>query len=400
MIQAGSREFWRATLALSIGAFLVFANLYFTQPLLPIFTKEFNVSPVTASLSLSVTTFSLGLSLLFFGPLSDALGRKKVMFMTMIGVTVITFLMASAPSFHTLLMYRFIEGFFLAGVPSIAIAYIGEEFSRRSLVVAIGVYISGTSIGGMGGRLICGFATEFFGWRNSFLVMGLISILCLFLFFVLLPKSRNFQSSPFTPGKIMRDFSKHIRNPVLLYAYLVGGLGLFLFVGEYNFVTFHLSGAPFYLPTAFVGMLFLTYLAGTLSSSLAGKWAQRIPLSLCMGIGLSVMALGIVITLIPNLWAILLGLLVNSFGFFMAHSTASAWVSRHASFAKASASSLYLLFYYIGGSLGSFYLGSFYYWKGWPALVGGALFILVGTGWIVRRLYGLEKAEKSHSLLH
>lgn len=77
MIQTGTRAFWRATLALSIGAFLVFANLYFIQPLLPIFTNEFHIPPVTASLSMSVTTFSLGVSLLFFGPLSDALGRKK-----------------------------------------------------------------------------------------------------------------------------------------------------------------------------------------------------------------------------------------------------------------------------------------------------------------------------------
>ena len=398
MIQAGTREFWRATLALSIGAFLVFANLYFTQPLLPIFTKEFTISPVTASLSLSVTTFSLGLSLLFFGPLSDALGRKKIMLVTMVCVAAMTFLLASTPSFTAFLIYRFIEGFFIAGVPSIAIAYIGEEFSRRSLVTAIGVYISGTSIGGMGGRLICGFATDFFGWRNAFLVMGVISILCLVLFLFLLPKSRNFQASSFKPGKIIRDFSKHIRNPVLLYAYFIGGIGLFLFVGEYNFVTFHLSGAPFYLPTAFVGMLFLTYLAGTLSSSLAGRWALRIPLSLCMGMGLAGMALGMIITLIPNLWMILLGLLVNSFGFFMAHSTASAWVSRHAAFAKASASSLYLLFYYIGGSLGSFYLGFFYHWEGWPALVGGALLVLLGTGLIIRRLYRLEKKENQKSV--
>ncbi|HBI03815.1 MAG TPA: MFS transporter, partial [Paenibacillaceae bacterium] len=132
--------------------------------------------------------------------------------------------------------------------------------------------------------------------------------------------------------------------------------------------------------------------------SLAGRWALRIPLSLCMGLGLAGMALGMIITLIPNLWMILLGLLVNSFGFFMAHSTASAWVSRHAAFAKASASSLYLLFYYIGGSLGSFYLGVFYHWKGWPALVGGALLVLLGTGWLVRRLYRLEKKENQKSV--
>lgn len=393
MIQAGTREFWRATLALSIGAFLVFANLYFTQPLLPVFTREFHIAPVTASLSLSVTTFSLGLSLLFFGPLSDALGRKKIMAITMVCVATMAFLLSSTTSFSAFLLYRFIAGFFLAGIPSIAIAYIGEEFSRKSLVSAIGIYISGTSIGGMGGRLICGFATDLFGWRNAFLAMGAISILCLLLFIYLLPASRNFQASVFKPGKIIGDFSKHIRNPLLLSPYLIGGLCMFLFVGEYNFITFHLSGAPFYLPTAFVGMLFLTYLAGTLSSSLSGKWAQRIPLSLSMGIGIAVMALGITFTLIGNLWMILFGLLVNSFGFFMAHSTASAWVSRHAAFAKASASSLYLLFYYIGGSLGSFYLGFFYHWKGWPALVAGALLVLSGIGWIVLRLYGLEKRE-------
>lgn len=308
----------------------------------------------------------------------------------MVGVTATTFLMATTPSFNAILIYRFIEGFFLAGVPSIAIAYIGEEFSRRALVVAIGIYISGTSIGGMGGRLISGFATDFFNWRIAFLIMGAISILCLLLFFVLLPNSRNFQSSPFKPGRIIRDFAKHIRNPVLLYAYFIGGIGLFLFVGEYNFVTFHLSGPPFNLPTSFVAMLFLTYLSGTLSSSLSGKWAQKMPLSLTMGIGIMIMAAGISITLIPGIVWIIIGLLVNSFGFFMVHSSASAWVSRHAAFAKASASSLYLLFYYLGGSLGSFYLGYFYYWKGWPALVGGALLVLLGTGWIIYLLYKQE----------
>lgn len=394
MIEAGTRQFWRATLALSMGAFLAFANLYFAQPLLPIFTKEFHLAPVTSSLAVSVTTFSLGLSLLFFGPLSDAFGRKKIMLITMVGVAVMALFIANTHSFTQLLVYRFIEGFFLAGVPSLAIAYIGEEFSRRSLVLAIGIYISGTSIGGMGGRLICGFATELLGWREAFLVMGGVSLLCILLFTLLLPGSRNFKPVPFKPGKIIVDFGKHIRNPVLLFAYFIGGFTFFLFVGEYNFMTFKLTEAPYNLPPSLVGMLFLTYLSGTVSSSLSGRLSKKMPLSLCMALGIAIMAIGIALTMIPNLWMILTGLLVDSFGFFLAHSTASAWVSGRATFSKASASSLYLLFYYTGASLGSFYLGFFYHWKGWNALVGGALLVLLLTGWFARRLYKIEKQQK------
>ena len=57
------------------------------------------------------------------------------------------------------------------------------------------------------------------------------------------------------------------------------------------------------------------------------------------------------ITLIPSLWAILLGLTIFTFSFFAAHSTASSWVSVQAVQYRAVASSLYLFCYYIGSSL-------------------------------------------------
>ncbi|MDR2062033.1 MAG: MFS transporter, partial [Acinetobacter sp.] len=57
------------------------------------------------------------------------------------------------------------------------------------------------------------------------------------------------------------------------------------------------------------------------------------------------------ITLIPSLWTILLGLIIFTFSFFAAHSTASSWVSVQAVQYRAVASSLYLLCYYIGSSL-------------------------------------------------
>ena len=74
MIDIRSAAFWRATLALCLGSFTIFSNVYVTQPLLPTLAEHFHVSPLMAGWSFTVTTLMLGLSLLVYGPLSDAVG--------------------------------------------------------------------------------------------------------------------------------------------------------------------------------------------------------------------------------------------------------------------------------------------------------------------------------------
>ncbi|MED0675113.1 MFS transporter [Aneurinibacillus thermoaerophilus] len=394
MIKAGTKPFWRASAALSIASFLVFANIYFPQPLLPLFTKEFHISPLMSSLSVSLTIFALAISLLFYGPLSDAIGRKNIMFVTMLCVTIITLLTAFMPNFKTLLWLRILQGFFLAGLPAIAVAYIGEEFDQKALAVAIGIYISGNTVGGLSGRLISGFITDWAGWQWAFIVMSIISLICLLAFGWLLPRSQHFQPKPLAWKNALHDLGHHLKNRMLRYAYLIGGLHFLIFMGEYTYITYLLSGAPYYLPASVLGMLFLTYLAGTVSSTLSGKAARIIPQSLCIGIGITCMALGIALTLLHSLWMIACGLLLNSFGFFFAHSASSSWVSRHATFAKASAASLYLLAYYFGGSLGGFYLGFFYRWLGWSGVVLGAILVLLLTGWYMWQMYRIEHRKQ------
>ena len=86
MIEANSSAYWRATLALCIGSFMIFANVYVTQPLLPTLAREFGVTALEASWTFTVTTLTLGLSLIVYGALSDALGRRGIMILTLAGV--------------------------------------------------------------------------------------------------------------------------------------------------------------------------------------------------------------------------------------------------------------------------------------------------------------------------
>ena len=379
MIESSNPLFWRATLALCLGSFMIFSNVYVTQPLLPMLAEAFNVSPLAAGWTFTVTTLTLGLSLLLWGPLSDALGRRWIMLLTMSGATLLTLLLSLTEDYTTMPLLRAGQGVLLAGLPAIAIAWMGDEFSRPAMLLAVGLYIGGNSIGGISGRLIGGFVGDWLGWSEAFLVMTLLSVVCLLVFALLLPPSRHFEPRPLRPRQMVADLTGHLRNPLLLLAYLIGGFNFFIFVNQYSYITFVLADEPYNLPASFLGMLFLTYLSGTFGSSISGKAGQRWSQPVCMASGIVILMLGSLLTLLGSLWMIVLGLLVNSFGFFFAHSSASSWVSQNARYARASASSLYLLFYYTGASTGGFYLHLFWEWLGWTGVVLGSWLELLLT---------------------
>lgn len=379
MIDTGSWAFWRGTLALVIGSFMVFANVYVTQPLLPMIAHEFSISELQAASSFTITTLTLGLSLLFYGPLSDALGRKNIMIMALLGVTLTTFSLGFVTQYSELLLLRALQGFFLAGLPAIAVAYLGDEYRPQAMAVAVGLYISGNTIGGIGGRLIGGFVGEWQGPSAAFFVMSVVSMVCFFLFWVLLPNSENFHAKRFRPATLFTNVKLHISNPILLMCYLIGGFNFFIFINQYSYITFVLEAEPYSLSASYVSLLFLTYLTGTIGSAFSGKLAVYYSQPKIMALGTLILMLGSAITLYGSLTSIIIGLLINCFGFFLCHSTASSFVSKNAHQAKASASSLYLVFYYLGASVGGFYLDPFWQAGGWIGVVLGSWLILSGV---------------------
>ncbi|GGK64324.1 MFS transporter [Amphritea balenae] len=379
MIEVGTKQFWRATAALCVGSFMIFANVYVTQPVLPMLQHEFGLTTLEVSWSFTLTTLTLGLSLLFYGPLSDVVGRRGLMLGSMLGVCLCTFMLSRVESFSALLFLRAVQGVFLAGLPAIAIAYMGDEYSRRGMLLAVGFYISGNTLGGISGRLIGGFVGEWLGWSDLFLVMGALSTLCLMVFWWLLPSSQRFESQPLHLLTMLRYLAGHLRNYRLMLVYLIGGLNFFIFINQYSYITFVLSAEPFNLTPAWLGLLFLTYLTGTVGSAISGKVAQRFGQLTCITAGILILIVGSLLTLNDRLSVIILGFFINSFGFFFAHSSASSWVSHQATSARASASSLYLMFYYLGASAGGFYLDPFWHWQGWQGVVLGSLIVLVFT---------------------
>lgn len=375
MITTGTRDFWYATLALALGSLMIFANVHMTQPLLPQLAQTFQLTPLQASWSLTVTISMLGLSLLVYSPLSDAWGRKNLMSLSLLGAVLTTLAMTQVETYSSLLILRGLQGLFLGGLPAIAIAYMGDEFERKAVLVAVGLYISANSLGGVTGRLVSGFVGEHYHWPTVFLVLGLGSLILVLLFIWLLPASKHFQAKPFHPRSVVLDIKSHLGNPLLVTAYLIGGLNMLVFLTQYSYITFVLVDAPYHLSSHALGLLFLTYLTGSLASAWSGRASVWLGQPICMVVGIVLLIIGTLFTLASSLPMIVSGFLINSFGFFLTHSILSSWVSQHALKARASASSLYLVFYYMGASLGSFYLEPFWQWAGWSGVVSASLLV-------------------------
>lgn len=369
----GSRGSLQIRWVLSFAAVVVFANLHAMQPLLPELKRQFLLSELQTSWAYAIGTLSLGLSLLVYGALADALGRKPVLAVSFVGMLLSTACLTQAESFGSLLMLRALQGFCLGGLPAVAIAYMGEELSPTAMASAVGGYISASSLGGISGRVLAGWCADTGHWAWVFYPLTLLSLLLLLAFWRCLPAVQHFAPQPLSWARAARDNIGHLQHKALLLIFLVGGVNFAIYLNQYTYIAFVLAEPPYQLSPFWIGLLFLTYLTGTLGSAWSGRIAGRFGALRAMQGGVYCMMLGTLCTLLGSLVWIVGGFFISAFGFFVTHSLATSQVNRQALHAKASASALYLVFYYVGASSGGLWLQPFYQWLGWQGVVLASL---------------------------
>ncbi|MFF0493560.1 MFS transporter [Nocardia sp. NPDC004068] len=362
----------RITLALFAAGLTTFATMYSAQALLPSLSAAFGATPAHAALAVSLTTGTLALAIVPVSVLSSRFGRTRVMIVSAVTAAALGLLLPVSPNLDVLLAGRALQGLALAGVPAVAMAYLAEEIGAGGLGAAMGVYVSGTTVGGLAGRLIPAFVLEGGSWRWGAAVLGVAAALCTVWFVRELPASRGFVAQPLRVPTLIRDLLGHLRNPTLAALFALAFVLMGGFVSVYNFLGYRLTREPFGLSTAAAGSVFVLYLGGTASSTVAGRLSDRIGRGRVLAAALVTMAAGLALTLPDRLPVLLVGVLLCTVGFFAAHSTASAWVGVAARHDRAGASSLYLFFYYLGSSVAGGAAGIWYARHGWAGLTAYA----------------------------
>ena len=374
-------------LALFASGLATFSPLYSVPGLLPAMSRNLTISEAQAAVSVSAATLGLALAVIPWAIASDRMGRRQVIGIALVSSVVLGLAGAVSPSVELLLAARFLEGVALAGVPGTTLAYLAEELSARAVAIASGIYISGTTVGGLVGRLLAAWVAQPLGWRWGVAAVSLLAAAAMIVFFIKAPRAQGFTPVPDVHLRpVLRRFRASLqgRRPIL---YLQGFLLMGGFVAAYNYLAFRLEAPPFMIPPALAALVFLAYLAGTWSSMASGGIVNRVGRRTSLLLGIGVMMAGLLLTLSAVLWVIILGMLIFTAGFFAAHAVASGWVPVLAPETRAQAASLYNLGYYIGSSLFGWLLGIPFMHFGWSALVGcvvGLQLVAATAAWFLR----------------
>ena len=391
--RAGTTAYRRTVVAMVAVAVATFAQLWSVQPVLPAIAAGFGSSASQAALTVSVATGGLAGFTLVWSGAADRFGRARVIAVSLALTTLLGCVTPLAGELWILLALRVLQGAALGGVPAAAVAYLSEEVHPADAPRATGLYIAGNPLGGMGGRLLAGFAADLGGWQWGVAAGTLLGLVCLLVFVLVLPRPRRASAGAPTaaatgehgagrgqaPAATVPGMGRRLaaalttRGLPALYAQALLLMGAFMTV--YNLLGFRLMGEPFGLSQSAASLLFLSYTAGMVGSALAGNASVRWGGYPVLALSTVLMAVGLGGLLSTALVGLMAALLVLTFAFFCAHATASAWVGTRAVTGRAQAMALYTLAYYLGASL-----------LGW---CGGLVYDVVGWGGAVAFAAGL-----------
>jgi len=138
-IEVGSSEHRRTSISVLLGSIVTFAVLYSPQPLISLFSKQYHISPATAGASVSLATIGLAIGLVIVSAVSDRVDRKLLMSLSLLTTSLLAILSAFTEQFSLFLVIRFLEGISIAGFPSIAMAFLNEEFHPSAMGRVIGI---------------------------------------------------------------------------------------------------------------------------------------------------------------------------------------------------------------------------------------------------------------------
>ena len=169
---------------------------------------------------------------------------------------------------------------------------------------------------------------------------------------------------------------RHLRDRRLLGGFALAFCLFFAFIAVFTYLPYRLAAPPFRLSTDAIASAYLVYVVGIAASPLAGRLAARVAPERIMLAGLAISAAGVAVTLSGSLAVLVTGLLVLVVGMFTAQALGPSYVNETATEAKGGASALYLAFYYLGGTLGSWLPGLAWQRWGWAGVAGSSLLAL------------------------
>lgn len=332
---------------LSLAAFLSTLDRFAVPPLLVGIAASFGV-PLSEAAPVASGYFLLyGCSQLFWGMLSDRLGRVVLMRLAFVGAAACGVLSALAPTLWLLVLARTLTGGFFGAVIPTTLVYVGDTVPLAARPKAFADLSGANAVAIVAATLGAGLAASLVSWRAGFLLPAVGAAL---LAAVLrgLPEPASAERA-----RPLAGLGLVVRRPwALLVVFLAFTEGAIVF-GAYTFLAAALQATGF--GPAVAGLAVAAFGVAMLALSRVVKAAEAaVPPAGWITIGAGFLAAGYAIAAASQSPAgVLSAAALVGGGFACMHPMLQTWATDVAPEARATAISLFATALFVGSALGT-----------------------------------------------
>ncbi|MFV0481910.1 MAG: MFS transporter [Campylobacteraceae bacterium] len=358
---------------LYICTMLVISTLYAIQPIQPLFQKEFSLTNFQAVIFTTVIMFPLGIAPIVYGYILERVSLRIMLFFSLFFLGILEIVFALSTNYAAMLFIRGAQGLLVPAALTSLVSYISMSSTADRIQQNIGNYVAVTILGGFITRLLSGYGSEYFGWQAFFVFLGILLII---FAFIILKKIQDIKIDFSKPN--ISDILKVLKEKRNLTIYLTMFCVYFIFQAVSNFLPFELKSISSDMGEGKIGFVYVGYVVGVIISVNATKIVRYfVNENNAMIVGVLIYIAGIGLLNIPSFYAMLVAMIVFCSGMFTIHSIANGYINRMAKERKSIANGLYLSFYYLGGTLGTFLPTFIYTPFGWAGFLQFMLFVIL-----------------------
>jgi DHA1 family bicyclomycin/chloramphenicol resistance-like MFS transporter len=309
-----------AALLAMVGPFSIDTYL----PSFPDIEATFGIDRAQLSQSLAVYLAAFAVSILFWGPLADRVGRRTVILASITLYTLASVGCALANSSDSFMLLRILQGLaasggFTAGRAMIRDAH-DTEAAHRAMSHVILLFALAPAIA----PVLGGWLHEQFGWRSVFWFLTAFGVLLLLLTLFIRETLLHEQRQSFHPAEVMRVYLRTLRNGrflSLVFSLAFSFAGLFIYIAGAPTVIYDFLG----MGSNDFGLQFVPMVIGMiLGSSASSRLARRWPMPRTIQTGLGLMLVAVTTNLLlsqfapANVYTVIGPMVLYTFGLAMA----------------------------------------------------------------------------------
>ena len=349
----------KSLITILLSTFLAMAALYSPQPLLPYFARVFEVSEAESASLISLSLLSMSIGPLFMGVLLQRYSPRLMLLCCLAGLLAATIAFSLLDSFVHMKWLRFVKGGIIAAQLAATMTYITSASTRMGQVMAY--YVGAAIMGGLSGRLLAGFISEYASWRFFFAGLGVLFVVCLWHAFYLPDVQQNQRKTV-----SLKAFSDVLRDGYILRMYMIIALAFFVMTGILNYIPFRLEELSPAIGESRISLFYLGFVLGCIVTINAPRIADRVGGAFhAAKIGILSVFLGLLLAFTTSVALTFWVVTLVTCGFFLQHTSIATLLNRYAGERAGVVNSLYISVYYFGGSAGAYLPGLIYESYNW-----------------------------------